>query len=52
MAAPDFIKIQDRNTRDNLDKNNFYPATIKNDNEAVSMRKFCATRMKKISPSN
>ena len=37
MGAPIFSQIKDLNTRAICVKNNFYPATIKNDNGAVAM---------------
>ena len=38
MGAPYFFQIQDCNTQANLCKNNFYPATIKNDNGSFATR--------------
>ena len=38
MGAPYSSQVQDHNTWSNLCKNNFYPETIKNDNEGIAMR--------------
>ena len=50
MGAPDFFRIKDLNTRDNLCKDNFKPATIKNDNEAAAMSK-CFVQYKQTNKS-
>ena len=44
MGVPDFLGIKYLNKRANLCKNNFKPATIKNDNGTVEMRKRFARR--------
>ena len=45
MGAQDLSQIQDRNTQTNFCENSFYPAIIKNDNEAAAMIYFlCCTK--------
>ena len=39
MGAPDVLQIKDIDTRANFCKNDFYLATIKNNNGAVAMKK-------------
>ena len=50
MGAPDFFQIKDLDIQSNYCKNIFYSATIKNDNGAIAMRNFCATRMEPTTP--
>ena len=46
-----FSQIKGLDTRANLCKHNFYPATIKNDNGAFAMRSFFDTRTEATTPS-
>ena len=52
IVAPDFSKFKTVIYEKICVKNNIYPATIKNDNGAVAMRKHCVTRTEPINPSN